>query len=67
VQEVRPDRCTDIGRRWFDMRAPHLRTFAEDARPYLRMIIERMFPSLPVLSHVEIVRGAEIRSLGTIS
>jgi spermidine synthase len=27
---------TDIGRRFFDMRAPHLHTFAEDARPYLR-------------------------------
>ena len=40
---------------------------APDARPYLRMIIERMFPSLPVLSHVEIARGVEIRSLGTIS
>jgi len=35
--------------------------------PYLRMIIERMFPALPVLSHVEIARGVEIRSLGTIS
>jgi flagellar biosynthesis protein FlhA len=31
------------------------------------MIIERMFPSLPVLSHIEIARGVEIRSLGTIS
>jgi spermidine synthase len=29
-------KVTDIGRRWFDMRAPHLRTFAEDARPYMR-------------------------------
>jgi spermidine synthase len=32
---------TEIGRRWFDMRAPHLRTFAEDARPYLRRTGER--------------------------
>ena len=40
---------------------------APDVRPYLRMIIERMFPSLPVLSHVEIARGVEIRALGTIS
>ncbi len=40
---------------------------APDARPYVRMIIERMFPALPVLSHVEIARGVEIRSLGTIS
>ena len=29
---------TDIGRRFFDMHAPHLRTFAEDARPYLRRV-----------------------------
>jgi len=40
---------------------------APDVRPYLRMIIERMFPALPVLSHVEIARGVEIRALGTIS
>ncbi len=40
---------------------------APEARPYLRMIIERMFPSLAVLSHVEIARGVEIRSLGTIA
>ncbi|MFG1296620.1 MULTISPECIES: flagellar biosynthesis protein FlhA [Xanthobacter] len=40
---------------------------APDARPYVRMIVERMFPSLPVLSHVEIARGVEIKSLGTIS
>ena len=32
-----------------------------------RMITERMFPSLHVLSHVEIARGIEIKSLGTIS
>jgi spermidine synthase len=32
---------TDIGRRWFHMSAPHLRTFAEDARPYLRRTGER--------------------------
>ncbi|MFG1400476.1 flagellar biosynthesis protein FlhA [Xanthobacter sediminis] len=40
---------------------------APDARPYVRMIVERMFPALPVLSHVEIARGVEIKSLGTIS
>jgi spermidine synthase len=34
-------RVTDIGRRFFDMRAPHLRTFAEDARPYMRRTGER--------------------------
>ena len=40
---------------------------APEARPYVRMIIERLFSTLPVLSHVEIARGVEIRILGTIS
>ncbi|QDC00561.1 flagellar biosynthesis protein FlhA [Mesorhizobium sp. 8] len=40
---------------------------APDARPYVRMIIERMFTTLPVLSHVEIAKGVEIRVLGTVS
>lgn len=40
---------------------------APDARPYVRMIIERLFATLPVLSHVEIAKGVEIRVLGTIS
>ncbi|WP_398476196.1 flagellar biosynthesis protein FlhA [Tardiphaga sp.] len=38
-----------------------------DVRPYVRMITERMFPTLPVLSHVEIARGAEVKSLGAVS
>ena len=40
---------------------------APDARPYVRMIVERLFPTLPVLSHVEIAKGVELRILGTIS
>ena len=40
---------------------------AADARPYVRMVIERIFPTLPVLSHLEIARGVQIRSIGTIS
>jgi flagellar biosynthesis protein FlhA len=40
---------------------------APDARPYVRMVVERLFPTLPVLSHVEIARGVQIQSLGTIS
>jgi flagellar biosynthesis protein FlhA len=40
---------------------------APDARPYVRMIVERIFPTLPVLSHVEIARGIDVRALGTIS
>jgi spermidine synthase len=33
--EIDP-KLTQIGRRFFDMRAPHLRMFSEDARPYLQ-------------------------------
>ena len=38
-----------------------------EARPYVRMIVERLFATLPVLSHLELARGVEIKSLGTIS
>ncbi|MCG6121764.1 MAG: flagellar biosynthesis protein FlhA [Microvirga sp.] len=40
---------------------------APEARPYVRMVIERLFATLPVLSHVEIPRGVEIETLGSIS
>ena len=38
-----------------------------ESRTYVRMILERMFPTLPVLSQLEIARGFEIKSLGVIS
>ena len=38
-----------------------------ETRPYVRMIIERMFATLPVLSQLEIARGFDVRSLGAIS
>jgi len=38
-----------------------------ETRPFVRMIIERMFPTLPVLSQLEIARGVEIRSLGVVA
>lgn len=40
---------------------------APDARPYVRMIVERMFPTLPVLSHLEIARGIDVSALGSVS
>jgi len=40
---------------------------APDARPYVRMIVERMFPTLPVLSHLEIARGVDVSALGSVS
>jgi len=38
-----------------------------ETRPFVRMIIERMFPTLPVLSQLEIARGVEVRSLGVVT
>ena len=40
---------------------------APEARPYVRMVTERLFPMLPVLSHLEITRGVEVRVLGSVS
>ena len=40
---------------------------APEVRPYVRMVVERMFSTVPVLSHLEIAKGVELESLGTIS
>ncbi len=40
---------------------------APEARPYVRMIVDRLYPNVPVLSHVEISRGVRIDVVGTLS
>ena len=40
---------------------------AAEARPFVRMIVERIFPNLQTLSHLEIARGVEIQPLGSIA
>ena len=40
---------------------------APEARPYVRMIVDRLFPNLPVLSHIEIARGIRVEVIGSIS
>ncbi|MBL4891686.1 MAG: flagellar biosynthesis protein FlhA [Rhizobiaceae bacterium] len=42
-------------------------TTSPEIRTYVRMIIERLFPTLPVLSNVEIARGMEVHTIGTIA
>jgi flagellar biosynthesis protein FlhA len=42
-------------------------TTAPEARPYVRMIIDRIFPNLPVLSHLEVSRAAQIEVTGAMS
>jgi flagellar biosynthesis protein FlhA len=38
-----------------------------ETRLYVKMILERMYPNLPILSHAEIARGIEVDQIGTIS
>ena len=40
---------------------------APEVRPYVRMIMERLHPNLPILSHVEIARGAQLNIIGALS
>jgi flagellar biosynthesis protein FlhA len=54
-------------RRLMDQRHKFVLVAAPDARPYIRMVTERLFATLPILSHLEIARGVQIKSLGTIS
>jgi flagellar biosynthesis protein FlhA len=59
--------ATDIIRSHMDKGIPFVLVSSPDARPYVRMIVERIFATLPVLSHVEIAKGIEINILGSIS
>ena len=49
----------DDGRRFVLVTAP-------EARLYVRMIAERLFPSLPVLSHGEMARGIKVDLIGSL-
>ncbi len=37
-----------------------------ETRPYVRMILERLHPSLPVIAHSELARGMQVKLLGSI-
>jgi len=54
-------------REHMDQRHNFVLVATPEARPYVRMVIERLFATLPVLSHLEIARGIEVKSLGAIS
>ena len=64
---VTPNVDVIYGFGFYDLGQEPVIVTAPDARPYVRMIIERLYPTLPVLSHVEIAKGVEIRVLGTMS
>ena len=38
-----------------------------EARPYVRLIVDRLFPALAVLSHIEISKGVKIEVLASLS
>ena len=40
---------------------------APEVRPYVRMIVDRLFPAIPVLSHLEISRGIKLDVLASLS
>jgi flagellar biosynthesis protein FlhA len=66
MEQFADEAAVAIRKRMDEKRLFALVTTAE-TRVYVRMIVERMFPTLPVLSQLEIARGFEVRSLGTIS
>ena len=66
MEQFAAEASAAIRKRMEDKHVFALVTTAE-TRPYVRMIIERMFPTLPVLSQLEIARGFEVKSLGAIS
>lgn len=37
-----------------------------EIRPYVRMIVDRLFPAVPILSHMEISRTVQIKPVGLI-
>ncbi|MTH98276.1 flagellar biosynthesis protein FlhA [Roseibium sp. RKSG952] len=72
--DIEPQLVEEFGKEVSDAVKKHMRggkrfaiVAAPDARAYVRMIVERMFPNLPVLSHLEIARGTEINALGSVS
>jgi flagellar biosynthesis protein FlhA len=66
MEQFATESSAAIRKRMEDKHLFALVTTAE-TRSYVRMIIERMFPTLPVLSQLEIARGFEVKSLGAIS
>ena len=40
---------------------------SQEARPFVRLILERIYPGVPVLSHSELARGFELKIIGSIS
>lgn len=61
------EQATKVVREHMDKGQPFVLVTSPDSRPYVRMIVERIFATLPVLSHVELAKGTEIKIIGSIS
>jgi flagellar biosynthesis protein FlhA len=61
------EQATKVIREFMDKGLPFVLVTSPETRSYVRMIIERLFATLPVLSHVELAKGLEIKILGSIS
>ncbi|MGO4567369.1 flagellar biosynthesis protein FlhA [Rhizobium sp. 2YAF20] len=61
------EQATKVIREFMDRGLPFVLVTSPETRSYVRMIVERLFATLPVLSHVELAKGIEIKILGAIS
>ncbi|MDE1991622.1 MAG: flagellar biosynthesis protein FlhA [Rhizobiaceae bacterium] len=61
------EEASRVIREYMDRGMPFVLVTSPETRSYVRMIIERLFATLPVLSHVELAKGIEIKILGSIS
>lgn len=61
------EQASKVIREFMDRGLPFVLVTSPETRSYVRMIIERLFATLPVLSHVELAKGIEIKILGSIS
>ncbi|MCA1489395.1 MULTISPECIES: flagellar biosynthesis protein FlhA [Sinorhizobium/Ensifer group] len=61
------EQATKVIREHLDRGMPFVLVSSPESRSYVRMIIERLFATLPVLSHVELAKGLEIKIIGSIS
>jgi len=59
--------ASKVIREFMDEGLPFVLVTLPETRSYVRMITERLFSTLPVLSHVELAKGTEIKILGSIS
>jgi flagellar biosynthesis protein FlhA len=66
MEQFAAEASTAIRKR-MDERHQFVLVTTAETRPYVRMIVERMFPTLSVLSQLEIARGLDVRLLGTVS